>query len=268
MDEIVLVVWSSEERLEPTVRELAGGSKIKVTCVGGETEWIPSRAFNHAVNTATHTHSLHTGCDYGISQTYLSAHPLNYNGSSADMGNRSFYAGKRTTAAVNRVHLSGALFVFRTDFLSVGGYDERIQTYGGHYKNLYERMVVDGVQRRIISNEYIKHMAHVDSERRQSVVGCAALQLSLNEELLSTVNPWNVSMHHSEYTAADGTNSVTTRAVFRPQSLRHTVNLEDYAQSRDLVVGRSLHDSYEIPWDLIIGLSREDKIRRFFWEYS
>jgi len=267
VDEIVLVDWASESKLEPVVRALPGGSRIKVIRVEDESKWILSRAFNLAVNASTRSHILRTDCDYSISESFLSAHPLTTRGkNNSSSSQRFFYAGNWMNAATdNQVHLNGALFVNRADFLSVGGYDERIQTYGWDDEDLYQRMVKAGIERRNISYEYVKHMAHGDSERAQRDVKFATVQISLNEILSKDLQPWNSSMRHSEYTGADGANSVTTRAVFRPKSLRQTVTREVYADAWGLALGRSLH-GYDVPWELIGGLSHENKevlLRRF-----
>jgi len=164
--------------------------------------------------------------------------------------------------------LNGVLFVKREDFLAVGGYDERIQTYIWSNENLYERLFLFGLERRTISSEHVKYIEHDDSLDTLRIATIATVQLSFNDILFSNVQVerWNDTWRHSEYTATDRANSVTIRAVFRPMSLRDTVSPDLYAESWSFALERLLHEYYHVPWKLMVGVSKERKealVRRF-----
>lgn len=278
IDEIILVDWSSHPPLEPVVRSIPGGERIKVIRVEGEKSWVLSRAYNLAVNSTSYTNVIRTDCDYAVAPDFVDAHRplLNDSEHAAVRGDGyatrkgHYYSGNYNLARnENEVHLNGAVFIRRKDFLDIGGYDERIQTYGWDDEDLYDRLGRSGLQKRNVSYDHVSHVQHGNDGRAQTGVKFASVEIDLNSLLVSKLPKWTAKMRPSVYKVAekgitkspksDKTNFISITAVSRPQSLRELVNETSYIESWDLSLGRRLHDSYGVPWDLITCLSSAHK---------
>lgn len=282
VDEIILIDWSSEPPLEPVVRAIPGGHKIKVIRVNGEQSWVLSRAYNLAVNATSFSHVIRTDCDYQVGPNFVAAHKKLMTDSTTAVGDTStsgeedaindgkhFYAGNYNLARnENEVHLNGAVFIRRKDFLDVGGYDERIQTYGWDDEDLYARLGKAGFKKMNISYDHVSHVQHSNNGRGQAGVKFVSVEIDLNALLLAKLKPWSARI--SMATSYDGVgsaslNSLSIRAKQKPKSLRDLISQKDYDDAWGEALGRRLHDSYFVPWDIIAALRikhRELLLRR------
>lgn len=269
IDEIILVDWSSSEPLEPVIRSIEGGKRIRVIRVEGEKNWVLSRAYNLAVNASSHANVIRTDCDYRIGEDFVSAHQKMLDISqqksvaqSIKGGTGFYYSGNYHLARnENEVHLNGAVFIRRSDFVRIGGYDERIQTYGWDDEDLYNRLGESGLAKYNISYDHVSHVKHGDSGRTQTGVKFAAVEIDVNSLLLSKLNKWTRDMRPSVYRAPEttGPNSVRISALSRPKSLRELTSDKDYEEVWSTALGRRLHDSYQVPWDIISELPNSGK---------
>ncbi|CAN8076244.1 unnamed protein product, partial [Agarophyton chilense] len=133
IDEIVIVDWGSDPPLRSIVKP-EQDPRLHLYRVNKESSWVLSRAYNLALNMSTKAHVIRTDCDYSLHPSILDAH----NVSNTDSG---FYSGNWELARnENEVHLNGAMVMRRSAFWNVGGYDERIQTYGWDDEDLYTRL--------------------------------------------------------------------------------------------------------------------------------
>lgn len=274
VNEVILVDWSSDPPLEPSVREIEGGDAIKVIRVNGEDKWVLSRAYNLAMNAAGYEHVIRTDCDYEVGENFVEAHRKLVNAPSATGGEatdgnadegKHYYAGNYNLARnENEVHLNGAVFIRRKDFLRIGGYDERIQTYGWDDEDLYGRLEKAGLEKMNISYDHVSHVQHGNSGRAQAGVKFVAVEIDLNALLLEKLEPWQKDMDMAtSYKTAENApslpNSVVIEADSRPKSLRDLVTQEQYDEAWDTALGRRLHDSYFVPWDIIAALPIKEK---------
>lgn len=263
VDEIILVDWSSEHPLEPVVRSIEGGQRIKVIRVEGEKSWVLSRAYNLAVNASSFAHVIRTDCDYRVGENFVAGHQLLFDAKAkGGAANGAYYSGNYLAARnENEVHLNGAVFIRRADFVKIGGYDERIQTYGWDDEDLYKRLEDSGLTKHNISYDHVSHVKHGDSARAQTGVKFAAVEIDVNSLLLDKLPKWSSQMQPSSYASPQSAtpNSLRVRAESRPKSLRELSTEEAYEEAWATALGRRLHDSYEVPWDIISKLPNSTK---------
>ena len=274
VDEIILVDWSSDPPLEPTIRQIPGGQRIKVIRVNGESNWVLSRAYNLAINATSYTNVIRTDCDYHVAPDFVAVHETLVHSSdpsardpsnSADLDSRHFYAGNYNLARnENEVHLNGAVYIRRKDFLEIGGYDERIQTYGWDDEDLYKRLDDAGFKKMNISYDHVSHVQHGNSGRAQTGVKFVTVEIDLNSLLLAKLKPWSkqstLTTRYSGVTDASR-NSLVIEAKKKPKALRDLVTQQQYEESWGEALGRRLHDSYFVPWDIIASLELQHKER-------
>lgn len=268
IDEIIVVDWSSKVPLEPVIRGLDGGERIKVVRVEGEKRWVLSRAYNIAVNATSYASVFRVDCDYLVDPNFVRKHRALLDDLAYGKDGGFFYSGYYMLSRnENEVHLNGAVFVRRKDFLRVGGYDERIQTYGWDDEDLYKRLGDLGLAKYNISYDYVHHVAHADSSRAQEGVKFAAVEIDLNSLLLEKLPKWNSHMRHTVYSKAElvAANSVRVRAASTPKSLRQLCSVATYETAWATALGRRLHDSYGVPWGMVADLknsAKEQLLRR------
>lgn len=268
VNEVIVVDWSSEPPLESAIRSIPGGERIKIIRVNGESKWVLSRAYNLAINSTRYTHVIRTDCDYHIEPNFVSAHRDLIDDPKAltsdAQSDLRYFAGNYDLARnENEVHLNGAVFIKRKDFLSIGGYDERIQTYGWDDEDLYNRLGDAGFKKMNISYDHVSHVSHDNTGRAQSGVKFATVEIDLNSLLLAKLKPWNKAIgmgtNYEEVKGASDKNRLVIEAATRPKSLQELVSESDYESAWAEALGRRLHDSYFIPWDLIAALPIKHK---------
>lgn len=208
VDEIVIVDWSSSVSLRGQLTpELAADPRLVVVSVDGQTEWILSRAYNLAANVASKSKLLKVDCDTLLEPDFIDAHPL---------PRERFYAGDwgvLETPATEMLHLAGLLYLYRDDFLAIGGYDERVTTYGWDDSDIGGRLArIRSVQR--FQYDKVHHIAHssalrIAHQNRHSLLSAdnphaAAVEIQRNRILLTRFNlaPWRVSSMRTLWNAA------------------------------------------------------------------
>lgn len=256
--EIVIVDWNSSPPLKPLVHP-EKDSRLKLYRVNKESSWVLSRAYNLAMNMTRQKYVIRTDCDYALDGDILSAHDLN----ETETG---FYSGNWKMARnENEIHLNGAMILKRKVFWDVGGYDERIQTYGWDDEDLYTRLAACNVQKLNVSYDHVNHISHDDGKRAQKGVKFAQVQIDLNQLLLERLPPWskNDSEGHgsSQYQVVDrdGKGYFELEAEHVPKSLRRQLDNDLYEESWALALGRRLADDFHVPWDILESTDSENK---------
>lgn len=316
VEELVLVDWSSSPPLADLVADvLPEEHRMRVIRVEGEAQWVLSRAYNLAASAATRADLLRVDCDYTLAPNFLARHVLPpppsslppsahgggdtaAEGSAADtaasaagkaaagaatsltapaLASAAFYSGHYGAArSENERHINGALVVKRADLQAIGGYDERLQSYGFDDEDLYARLVAAGLAKRTIDYDAITHVAHGDRERGQASVRFVGVEIDVNALLLRGLPPWSSALAagaRSAYTAggggggARGAGGKTLRAtaVLRatrvPSNLRALTPAHAVEDAWNLALGRRLHDEWEVPWDLLSTMDSSIKER-------
>lgn len=309
VDELVLVDWSSSPPLADVVADvLLGERRVRVIRVEGEAQWVLSRAYNLAARAATRADLLRVDCDYSLAPNFLARHVLppspslmppsadggggsSAESSAADTGaseagtsltasalaSAAFYSGHYEAArSENERHMNGALVVKRADLLAIGGYDERLQTYGWDDEDLYARLVAAGLVKRTIDYDAITHIPHGDRERAQASVRFVGVEIDVNALLLRGLPPWSSTLaagSRSTYSPGGGGSgsrgmggktqraAAVLRATRVPANLRALTPAHAVAQAWNLALGRRLHDEWEVPWDLLSSMDSSVKER-------
>lgn len=274
VNEIVIVDWSSTTPLIDLVHNVTRDRRVKVIRVENEKDWILSRAYNLAIGATSREDILRTDCDYRIERGFVRAHVLNIEseGASSSKNRLShFYAGNYNRARnENEVHLNGAMFIRRKDFVQVGGYDERIQTYGWDDEDLYDRLAKAKVEKRDINYDHVKHVAHNDVSRTQRDVKFAQVEIDLNRLVLEHIAPWSSSVSASkdsreratqwEVIAKDASSRYQkVVAISSPRALQDQVNHTQLNEEWDLALGRRLNNEFQVPWDIMVTMESATK---------
>lgn len=274
VNEIVVVDWSSSPPLIDMIHNITRDRRVKVIRVESERDWVLSRAYNLGIGAASREEILRTDCDYKIERGFVRAHELNVDDKEylSKGGRRSrFFAGNYNKARdENEVHLNGAVFIRREDFMKVGGYDERIQTYGWDDEDLYNRLARAHVEKHDINYDHVKHVPHNDGTRVQKDVKFAQVEIDLNQLVLEHLEPWSANLSLSE----SGNNGATqwqvlatdpsmrymaVVAISIPTGLQDQINRSQLNDEWELALGRRLNNEFQVPWDIIVSMDSTTK---------
>lgn len=258
VDDIIIVDWASDPPLKSIVQP-DRDPRLKLFRVNDESSWVLSRAYNLALNQTEMEYIIRTDCDYMLEPDILSAHALN-------MTHEGFYSGNWNLARdENEVHLNGAMVMKKEIFWNVGGYDERIQTYGWDDEDLYTRLRASNIDKLNMSYDHVSHVSHGDGSRAQKGVKFAQVQIDLNQLLLEKLPVWSQKFvrdsESSSYETLVQNDSGYTelKAVHVPSALKDLVTEEEYAQAWALALGRRLADDFHVPWDILEAMDCANK---------
>lgn len=258
VDEIIIVDWGSDPPLRSIVKP-ESDPRLHLYRVNNETSWVLSRAYNLALNMSSKEYVIRTDCDYTLQPNILDAHNL----SNTDTG---FYSGNWELARTeNEVHLNGAMIMRKDAFWRVGGYDERIQTYGWDDEDLYSRLQSNRVDKLNISYDYVGHVSHGDGKRAQQGVKFAQVQIDLNQLLLEKLPQWSSSFVNTKDSSSydiveeDGSGYHELEPKNIPKPLRERIDRDIYEEAWAMALGRRLADDYKVPWDVLEGMDCDNK---------
>lgn len=170
--QVILVDWTSSPAIRHVLpSNLLHNPRLRLISVLDQPHWLLSTAYNLAVQAATTTHILKLDCDTVLHPDFFQAHNLT---------DQTFFAGdwhQLQRGASEKLHANGLLFVARRDFLVVGGYDERITTYGWDDSDIVSRLSSFRTPLPILYDK-IAHLSHN-----------ASLRVAHSHALLSSTNP-------------------------------------------------------------------------------
>lgn len=205
VDEIVLVDWSSSPAvIDDLPEEMLGVKKMTLVRVNGQSDWMLSRAYNLAARVASYTRLMKVDCDTHLDPGFFEVHALRRG---------SFYAGdwrQLDSRDSDELHVNGLLYVYRDEYLAVGGYDERITTYGWDDSDIAERLSKVSAFTRFDYSK-VRHIAHsaslrVVNQRTQSLLPpenphAAAVEIQRNRLLLTKFNipEWKATSLHVQW---------------------------------------------------------------------
>lgn len=255
--QVVLVDWASEPPLRTVIERVLGENnrtegdvpEVTVVRVEGENDWVLTRAYNLGVRHAMFDYVFKVDCDYVVGERAIVRHPL-----TEDAGDVFFTGYYMNARDANEMHLNGALVVSQRRFWAVGGYDERVQSYGYDDEDLYKRLLHAGMKRLNVSYDQVRHIEHADKSRAQEGVKFPRVQIDMNSLLLEKIDrPWEKSDRASEYERVPG-RADTVRAVYVPPTLESLVEKGVRDELWKLSVARRLRDEYRIPWGVISSM--------------
>lgn len=264
--QVVVVDWSSQPPLRPILETVLNAmnntsqAQLKIVRVEGETEWVLTRAYNLGVREVEVDYVFKVDCDYIVKENALERHRLDY--AEGDNGESVFFTGYYMNARdANEMHLNGAMVVSRRVFWSVGGYDERIQSYGYDDEDLYARLSKAGLTRMNVSYEDLSHLEHGDEERAQRHIRFPRVQIDMNRLLLEKIGEeWRRELKGSQYERVKGS-TYAVRVVYKPLSIEELVDERERLDTWKLALGRRLRDDYRVPWE-IIGIMKTEEAEK------
>jgi hypothetical protein len=193
IDEIVIVDWDSDQSLVPLIEKYQNG-KINLAIVKDQSKWILSHAFNLAARLATKSQILKFDADVKILPGFFKNHSLNPG---------HFYSGNWAKGRdENEKHLNGIVFLNRSDFFNVNGYNEFIKSYGWDDSDLYERLEFSGLKR---VDFILDTMSHIQHENRTTLqdktnfllnipdVERASINILINRYITNHYERWSVN---------------------------------------------------------------------------
>lgn len=244
--QILLVDWSSSPPLQGTVDAVldihAPRSKnvsipdVRIVRVDDESSWVPSRAYNLAARSSMYDTLFKVDCDVLVSADAMIANPIPYR-------SYSFFAGHRILArSAKDFSLEGTLIIQKSHFLSVGGYDERIQTYGHEDEDLYSRLEAAGFTRGNLSYATIDHIFD-----RDVTASFPFVQAAINHALLAQIStPWSKTDRPSQY-SQDDNNPDKMRATYIPPSIESMVPTGVVLKLRTDLTRLRLYQRHQVP---------------------
>lgn len=278
ISEVILVDWGSSPPLAPIV----DGSRVRVIRVDSEREWVLSRAYNLGIALAESEWILRVDCDHILKPLFVEKH----------LGTR-FMPGNRTKVAQgedskiwcgnwkqarddNELHLNGALLMRKADFWRVGGYDERIQTYGWDDEDLFGRLEGIGLERKDLDYDMIEHVKHEDRLRGQQGVEFPDVSTEYNQLLLEHLPRWRgrwtrlkaendsqdeerLAMSRYRLIGRSSKGETKMRTISKPPSATELVGDEARKAAWELALGRRLHDGYGVCWDVMTRMGGLDR---------
>jgi hypothetical protein len=219
VSEIVLVDWSSERPLRSVLSQnVVKDRRLFIATAPMQSSWVLTRAYNIALRLSRSDAVLKVDCDTVLEPEFLEAHPLEsgsfYSGdwrvlmqSVAYMNDGSpegGYSEKRAShVADNQVHVNGILYAARNDLLLVGGYDERVVTYGWDDSDISSRLARTAENLRF-NYSLARHVPHDDklrtsTQRHASLLPsenplAAPVEIQRNRILLTRLGlpPWTI----------------------------------------------------------------------------
>jgi glycosyltransferase involved in cell wall biosynthesis len=159
IDEIIVVDWTSDRPVKAIIDNIQD-ERITLIRVEQQEKWVLAQAYNLAAKMTTYDHILKIDSDVKILHGFFDKHQLTYD---------HFYAGNWELARnKNEIHLNGILFLKRSDFFSVGGYNEFLKTYGWDDSDIQNRLITKGLKKQNFDYDTLSHIEHEDRMANQS----------------------------------------------------------------------------------------------------
>lgn len=228
--------------------------RLKLVRVDDEEKWILSRAFNVGMQFASYEKVIRLDCDYVVAHNFSETHKL-------EEGKNFFSGDWQNARTENERHLNGAMHVHQKDFWKVMGYDERIQSYGWDDEDMYTRLANNAkLARTPVSYEDIVHYPHGDEARAQSGVKFVEVETDYNRIMLEKLPQWGPEMvEKSSYEANAHGNFYELKATKKPLSVANLTEESIREEAWALALGRRLHDTYTVPWEILQDLDIDNK---------
>lgn len=198
VDQVVVVNWSSK-----TWNVSESNSKLTVVKAIEEPNWHLGRAYNLGMRFVTSDIVWKIDCD-----TRIDVNAVN---EVATLTDGTFRTGDWRIGG-NAAHLNGNLVVKRADFWAVGGYDERIQSYGWDDTSLYNRLNATGLKWLRIEPGWASHIEHSNAKR-----GSVNVHRSIHRNRLcnEAAVPW-LNVEPSQYKVLT---HLTVKSTFVPAEI-------------------------------------------------
>lgn len=179
-DELILLDWSTTGG----ITELPGiwdDPRVRIIRVENQSKFIRTLAQNLASRLARNRRIFKCDSDVEFYGDFFAAHPL-------EPG--EFWVGEWTQARNhNERHLHGEVYYCLEDFLRIGGYDERIKSYGHDDTNLTDRLVLSGLKKKVFNYDLMHHQEHDQKVRAQGAHGLHPMVATYANRLMAAYTP-------------------------------------------------------------------------------
>jgi len=211
IDEIVIVDWSS------TIPLQSPGAGFAVTwsldprtilaTVPNQAEWHLSKCCNLGLAVATGDIILRLDSDVLLDPRFFEDNELCPG---------RFRAGIYDPMLPFPLGLWGALLAYKSDILSVNGYNERLIGYGWDDEDLYQRLSRSGIERAPMNHRHLTHIPHGVDLRLGTQKGSLD-QSSARNRLSMVDHPWTTSDHVTKWSMNRRGNVVTCMEDLQPE---------------------------------------------------
>ena len=156
VDEIIILDWNSKIPVSQTLN--IQSNKINIITVKDIDTWILTKSFNLASKFTKYDKICKLDCDYVISREFFKEHKLKDN---------IFYSSNYNKC-IDKISLSGFLYINRFNFMKINGYDERIITYGWDDDDIKNRLMINNIYEKQININLVDHIPHTDDDRTKN----------------------------------------------------------------------------------------------------
>lgn len=253
--EIVLVDWGATMPALPSfpaLAEMSSSGKLLYVSVGNSsTPWSLPRSYNLAAHLALGNFLLKLDCDTQIDPSFLETHPMN-------LDSPVFYTSESDT-------LSGVLLVARSRFFHVGGYDERLEGFGGEAVDLRARLVKEKGEMAPLREDLVTHSRSEELLYQDDAVivpGFARRRHANGLKLIG--HPWSRSLARQMGGSYDfgfslAHSLVKVTIMTEARELFSLLGEQKAEKATATALSETLHDDFRVPWDVIPQLTVEDQ---------
>lgn len=284
LDEIIIVDWTSTPPLHYAIEEIdnidrryvhtanRGQPKLTVVTVQKESSWIPSHAYNIGFRFAKSDRILRVDCDHSIRPSFLNLHRLTKD---------NFYTGSlQLSREDTEVDLEKVLYIHRDALESVGGYDERIDGFGGEHADLVNRLTRGGFKKANINYDSFLHQDNGlqdnvqsnDSSVSQFQSDVADIEKEVNLRLVASSPPWNATNAAESFVFDLSRNTtipsfrhanaryVIFKASSHTPSLQQTTSSSQLKSQKEFIIAKFINQQYDVPHCLLELISLSDRL--------
>lgn len=161
LDEVIVVDWDNEVPLLQCLNTFAD-PRVIVARVEGQRHWHNSKCHNLELQLASSEQVLRLDNDCLLKPNFFKRHELR---------SGHFFTGYWQDVSTGQhiltgqQYLTGTIYAYKSDLLTVNGYNERLRHYGREDDDLYDRLVARGLRRVDLDLSTLDHIPHSHAQR-------------------------------------------------------------------------------------------------------
>jgi hypothetical protein len=250
-NELVILDWSTDGGMTH-VKGVFDDPRVRLVRVEEQSKYVRTIAQNLATRICRNNRIFKCDSDVEFKGDFFAAHKLKPS---------IFWVGDwRQARDFNERHLCGETYYWLEDFLRIGGYDERIKSYGHDDTNLKDRMLLSGLKKSVFNYDYMYHQPHEQLIRAQGSHGIHPMVANYANKLMTKIHPlWSSNSDHSTFELVDtskGARYIRLYLKHQPSELTDQSCIEDALR----IVGAW----YEKP-EVLTSMTSE-QIHELIWE--
>jgi len=176
-DELILLDWSTDGGMTH-LPGIWDDPRVRIIRVENQSKFIRTLAQNLASRMSRNRKIFKCDSDVEFYGDFFGAHPLEP---------AEFWVGEWQQARNNNErHLHGEVYYWLEDFIRIGGYDERIKSYGHDDTNFTDRLVLSGLTKKVFNYDLMHHQEHDQKVRAQGSHGIHPMVATYANRLMAT----------------------------------------------------------------------------------